>query len=195
MILGKFRTVILLCIAVTSVAQSSSKIGACLGNLKNIDLYKLVYADEHKLKIGDEINEEDLIREYIKSPRLMTCPSGGKYIIGPVGTPARCTYPSHSIEGLRKIQHDIVREHLIPSYYAISIVFPVSFLSVKVFRKYKSVKNQKLNRFPYIATFLWAYFICTCVLLVIWRNSNEPPPNWFACIFPTLTLITYPKWL
>ncbi|MFC1780703.1 hypothetical protein ACFLZ8_00375 [Planctomycetota bacterium] len=193
MISGKLRTAVLLCLILTPIVQAISKIGVCVGYLRNIDLAKLMYANEHEVTTGNEVTIEQLY-PYINMDLI--CPSGGEYIIGPIGTPARCTYPSHSIEGLREIQRGIVQEHLIPSYYAISIIFPATFLAVYVFRKLKTViTHKKLKRFPYKSTFLCAYIICNFMLLGIWSDSLELPPIWLKCLFPILIFVPKIYWL
>ena len=43
---------------------------------------------------GDVLTAADL-RPYLKNP--LVCPLGGRYIIGPVGRPPRCSLPEHSL--------------------------------------------------------------------------------------------------
>ena len=65
----------------------------CINNLRIIDASKHQWAVEHRKAGTDSPTWEDL-RPYLEyKGKLPTCPSGGKYTIGPVNTPPTCSTP------------------------------------------------------------------------------------------------------
>jgi len=67
---------------------------ACLNNLRQLDLAKEQWAIDKDKHAGDVPTAADL-RPYLKNP--LACPLGGRYIIGPVGRPPRCSLPEHAL--------------------------------------------------------------------------------------------------
>jgi hypothetical protein len=67
---------------------------ACRNNLRQIDAAINEFALEHKKHTGDSVTLADLT-PYIKlngRGEIPGCPAGGKYTIGPVGTPPTCSF-------------------------------------------------------------------------------------------------------
>jgi hypothetical protein len=68
----------------------------CVSNLIHIRIAKIYYKQDFGLEDGDSIPEKALdnylIQSMGKTLAACQCPSGGTYIIGPVGTYPRCTY-------------------------------------------------------------------------------------------------------
>jgi hypothetical protein len=81
-----------LLLAPSSLARSSD-VTRCLTNLKSIEIAKELVAAERNLKKGDTIEASWLQLEF---PSIGRCPSGGKYTIGPVGTPPTCSITNHT---------------------------------------------------------------------------------------------------
>ncbi|MFY7954466.1 MAG: competence type IV pilus major pilin ComGC [Armatimonadaceae bacterium] len=84
---------VLLAIAVPNFvrARESSRAKACVSNLKQIDSAKEQLAMDSKLGGGATITNgmTDLLTYLKKEP---TCPSGGTYTIGAVGTDPTCSH-------------------------------------------------------------------------------------------------------
>jgi hypothetical protein len=75
------------------VYRPRSAARACENNLRQIDAAVNEFALEHKKHTGDPVTFADLT-PYIKLNRngeIPGCPYGGKYTIGPVGTPPTCS--------------------------------------------------------------------------------------------------------
>ncbi len=69
----------------------------CIGNLRQIDGAKELWALENKKTLKDTPTEADLYGEkgFIKEKPV--CPSGGVYTIHNLETPPTCSIPSHSL--------------------------------------------------------------------------------------------------
>ncbi len=84
---------ILLAIAVPNFvkARESSRTKACIGNLKQIDAAKEQWAMDNQKATGDAVTDTDIFgtTSYIKAKP--TCPSGGAYTLGGVGTSPTCS--------------------------------------------------------------------------------------------------------
>lgn len=85
---------ILLAIAVPNFvkARESSRAKACVANLKQIDAAKEQWAMDNNKQNGDDCNMTDLTEgesPYLKS--IPSCPSGGDYTVGAVGTNPSCS--------------------------------------------------------------------------------------------------------
>lgn len=88
---------ILLAIAVPNFvrARESSRTKACVANLKQIDAAKEQWAMDNNKSNGDACAMTDLVPTYIKS--TPSCPSGGTYTVGNVGTNPTCSITGHSL--------------------------------------------------------------------------------------------------
>lgn len=84
---------ILLAIAVPNFvrARESSRAKACVSNLKQIDAAKEQWAMDNNKSNGDPLPNgiDDLVPTYIKA--TPSCPSGGTYTVGNVGTNPSCS--------------------------------------------------------------------------------------------------------
>ena len=76
----------------------------CRNNLRQIDAAIYEFAVKHKKHTGDPVSFEDIM-PYIKLDsrgKIPGCPYGGKYTIGPIGTPPTCSFgtnPSVKVHG------------------------------------------------------------------------------------------------
>jgi hypothetical protein len=76
-------------------AKASQRV--CIGNLRQIDAAKDMWALEHHKQNGDVPTEADL-KEYIAPGQSFSvCPSGGTYVISAVGVLPTCSIPGHAI--------------------------------------------------------------------------------------------------
>lgn len=82
---------ILLAIAVPNFvrARESSRAKACVSNLKQIDAAKEQWAMDNNKSDGATCQMTDLVPNYIKS--TPSCPSGGTYTVGNIGTNPTCS--------------------------------------------------------------------------------------------------------
>lgn len=85
---------LLVAIPVFSKSRENARTKTCLKNLRNISDAKDQYTIEQKLSVGDIVEMED-IAAYLK--RTPECPSGGTYVLNPVGQKPECTYPGHEL--------------------------------------------------------------------------------------------------
>ncbi|MFN3682692.1 MAG: competence type IV pilus major pilin ComGC [Fimbriimonadaceae bacterium] len=88
---------ILLAIAVPNFikARESSRTKTCIANLKQIDSAKEQWAMENKKTTGDACGFGDLVPDYMKAQP--SCPSGGTYTVGGVGTTPTCSIAGHAL--------------------------------------------------------------------------------------------------
>ncbi|MCE9559123.1 MAG: prepilin-type N-terminal cleavage/methylation domain-containing protein [Armatimonadetes bacterium] len=86
---------ILLAIAVPNFvkARDTSRKQSCIASLKQIDSATEQYAMENKLATGATVTSANIAPGYIKV--MPTCPAGGTYAIGVVGTAPTCTVALH----------------------------------------------------------------------------------------------------
>jgi len=75
-------------------ARETSRKNACVNNLRVIDSAKEQEAIE--LNLADGGNSTD-ITLYIKGGALPTCPAGGAYTAGAVGTDPTCSYSQNGV--------------------------------------------------------------------------------------------------
>lgn len=120
----------------------SSDVTRCFNNLKNVDTVKKIVARDRNLKTGDII-EPSWIQPELEGHR--TCPSGGTYTIGPVGTPATCSITNHTPAEAERTFARWRREQRIYSAYGwavmtASVVAPIValVLAVRWYRRKKS---------------------------------------------------------
>jgi hypothetical protein len=69
----------------------------CAFNLRTIDAAKEQYAMEKRLRDGAPAPAAFLLK-YLRDGRMPTCPAGGAYTIGPIGTPPKCSIPGHAMD-------------------------------------------------------------------------------------------------
>ena len=88
---------ILLAIAVPNFikARESSRKQTCIANLKQFDSAKEQCAMESKWDTGHAVVIGDLVPTYVKVEP--TCPSGGAYTLGAIGTAPVCTIAGHAL--------------------------------------------------------------------------------------------------
>ena len=86
---------ILMAIAVPNFiqARTTSRMNACIANLKQIDSAKEQFAMENKLDTGATVAWTDIVPTYVKSQP--SCPAGGTYTIDVIGTNPSCTVAGH----------------------------------------------------------------------------------------------------
>lgn len=84
---------ILIAIAVPQFLKSAetSRRAACHANLRQLDDAKQQYCIEHRLNDGDAVAYDQLYPGYIKTPRILACPSGGDYVLGAIGETPLCS--------------------------------------------------------------------------------------------------------
>jgi len=76
-------------------AREKAQTNACIANLKQIDGAKTLYALDNNLSTGDAVVMGDLVSDYIKS--TPSCPAGGTYTVGAIGTTPTCTVSGHEL--------------------------------------------------------------------------------------------------
>jgi hypothetical protein len=76
------------------VVHGNDAQNACINNLIAIAGAKSQVALEHKFKPGKIVIQKDL-EPYMFGWR--SCPAGGKYTIGPIGTDPTCSVPGHAL--------------------------------------------------------------------------------------------------
>ena len=77
------------------VVHGNDAQNACINNLISIAGAKRQVALEHKFKPGKLVNQGDLEPYMIGEWR--SCPGGGTYTIGPIGTNPTCIIAGHSL--------------------------------------------------------------------------------------------------
>jgi prepilin-type N-terminal cleavage/methylation domain-containing protein len=88
---------ILMAIAVPNFinARESSRKSSCIANLKQMDSGKEQWAMDNKAAAGASVAMTDLTPTYLKS--TPTCPSGGTYTVGNIGTNPTCSTSGHAL--------------------------------------------------------------------------------------------------
>ncbi|MGD9874891.1 MAG: hypothetical protein AB7T27_11590 [Kiritimatiellia bacterium] len=76
-------------------ARSNSQKNSCINNLRQIEGAKDQWAIDNGATVGDQVSPSD-IEPYLKE--FPSCPSGGSYVLNPIGTPATCDQPGHALE-------------------------------------------------------------------------------------------------
>ena len=76
-------------------AREKAQTNACIANLKQVDGAKTLFALDNNLSTGGTVVMTDLVSDYIKS--TPSCPAGGTYSIGTIGTDPTCTVANHSL--------------------------------------------------------------------------------------------------
>ena len=77
-------------------ARTTSQQNACVNNLRMLEAAKEQWALENKKENGSVIHEADIIK-YLGLGKMPVCPQGGRYILNPVGSNARCSCPGHQL--------------------------------------------------------------------------------------------------
>ncbi len=74
--------------------RQAAQRAACLNNLRQLDIAKEQWAIDKDKRAGDVPTPADLA-PYLKTAPV--CPLGGRYSLGPLGRPPRCSIPDHSL--------------------------------------------------------------------------------------------------
>jgi hypothetical protein len=77
------------------VVHANDAKNACIRNLIWIQGSKKIMAEEHGLKPGATVSQQEL-NQYIVG-EFPTCPAGGTYTINPLGTDPTCSVRGHSL--------------------------------------------------------------------------------------------------
>lgn len=85
---------ILLAVAVPQFikARTQSWQKTCMSNMRQIDSAKEIFAGDNKLNNGAPVGQGDLWPTYIRGSNFPSCPGGGVYTIGDIGTTPVCNY-------------------------------------------------------------------------------------------------------
>lgn len=143
------RTLITLLLFLSFLASPtfarSSDVTRCFNNLKNVDLAKKIVAHDRNLKTGDVI-EPSWIQPELEAIR--TCPSGGTYTIGPIGTPATCSITNHTPAEAERTFARWRREQRIYTAYGLAVMtasigapIVAVILAVRCYRRRKSLRS------------------------------------------------------
>lgn len=73
-------------------ARGRSMQRTCMQNLRKIADAKEVFAQEHKKADGDTVTMSDLYPDYVRGAAPPSCPAGGTYTVGTVGTEPTCSF-------------------------------------------------------------------------------------------------------
>jgi prepilin-type N-terminal cleavage/methylation domain-containing protein len=76
-------------------ARERAQTNACIANLKQVDGAKTLWALDTGAASGASVGWSDLVTAYIKKPP--SCPAGGTYTIGNIGTEPVCTVSGHAL--------------------------------------------------------------------------------------------------
>ena len=132
-----WRTIILLGFAISNAFGTTTQQGSCIQNLRQIDGAKEQLQLETKLKNGDVVTITALAG-YIKGG-FPTCPAGGSYSIGPIGTDPTCSIPGHSL-----LPPIVVTKKYIPIEHPVLLVLPpvLVLLIALVFRRIERQRER-----------------------------------------------------
>lgn len=72
-------------------SRNASRANVCIQNLRQMDHSKEQYAIENNAGEGSAVADAD-ITPYIKGGAVPTCPAGGTYTLGNIGTDPACDY-------------------------------------------------------------------------------------------------------
>lgn len=120
----------------------SSAVTRCFNNLKNVDIAKQIVAQDRNLKTGDVVEPSWIADEL----EIRTCPSGGTYTIGPVGTPPTCSITNHTPAEVERTfarwrrERRIDNAKIVASSIAI-VALPIAAL-IYALRWYRRSKNR-----------------------------------------------------
>lgn len=133
-----WRIVVLLAFGFSTAFATTTQRNACINNLRQIDGAKEQFKFETKLKDGDIVTITD-VRGYIKGG-FPTCPAGGSYTIGPIGTDPTCSIAGHSLT-----TPIIVTKKYIPIEHPLLLVLPPIFvvLIAVTFRHFERRREQR----------------------------------------------------
>ena len=76
-------------------ARTNSQKNGCIENLRQIDGAKEEWAMENKKNQGDSVSTTDVIA-YLKDGKFPSCPGGGAYTLGAIGTAVSCNIGTHT---------------------------------------------------------------------------------------------------
>ena len=74
-------------------ARERAQTNACIANLKQVDGAKTLWALDTGASTGATVVMTDIVTAYIKA--TPSCPAGGTYTIGTIGTEPVCTVSGH----------------------------------------------------------------------------------------------------
>ncbi len=77
-------------------ARNTSQQNACINNLRQIDGGKEQWAMAEKKSDGDDVVTDD-VNDYIKGDTTPTCPGGGTYTYGKIGSDPSCSITSPTL--------------------------------------------------------------------------------------------------
>jgi hypothetical protein len=85
-------------------ARQQSQMNGCVNNLRQIDAAKEQAAIFHRVTNGTQVrNGQPQVNEYIKglegATNVPTCPAGGVYTYGNIGSNPLCTVVGHVLSG------------------------------------------------------------------------------------------------
>lgn len=85
-------------IAIPAIARgrTAAQQNSCINNLRQIDAAKEQWALAENKNDGAPVDQAG-IAEYIRGG-IPTCPQGGTYTLGPIGTNPTCSHPGHSLQ-------------------------------------------------------------------------------------------------
>ena len=75
-------------------ARDLAQTNACINNLRQIEYAKEIWGMENAVDTGAVVPSAayEIIRD-----GMPTCPAGGTYTLGPLGTPPTCSEPGHAL--------------------------------------------------------------------------------------------------
>ncbi len=78
-------------------SRETTRMNACINNLRQIDSAKEQWAIQNNIAEGEEavadtVGDEEGFTEYIKGKKMPTCPAGGAYTAGDIGDDPTCDY-------------------------------------------------------------------------------------------------------
>ena len=77
-------------------ARDRARTNACINNLRQIEYAKETWAMENNADFGADVDDEAW--EAIRGGALPTCPAGGEYTPGAVGTTPTCDVDGHVLD-------------------------------------------------------------------------------------------------
>ncbi len=76
-------------------ARDTSAKRSCLSSLRVIDQAKQQFALERGKRDGDAVGWGDVVPQYMRAQP--SCPLGGVYVVGSIGTNPKCAIPGHEL--------------------------------------------------------------------------------------------------
>ena len=79
-------------------AREKAQKNACIANLRQMEGAKTLWALDNGGSTGNEVTMANLVSDYIKS--TPSCPAGGTYALGVIGTTPTCTVTGHALPAI-----------------------------------------------------------------------------------------------